>query len=450
MIAIPRKCLVVGFCIERLQFMSRAFTEDEEDLKRVVALEKILKSVGRGKRQKTAPEIQGENAEHVDPLEENLRRRAIEDAPNLYGEAYEDERGYQSPVYLSDDHHSLVGSLRIQSMTMHNGENPGANVHLKKCIKEKEKIMENVAVNFKQEFKELWDYAEELRSKNPGSTIKDLELGVGDGFTFMSDKQKLLLRADSQEFSIGTVPGMFFPIGEGEGFPRPMSLHTGTLSGQPYQENGMIDLRSLIELIIRKKKELMKKKPKHWTRAFQNEVCKSKMVDSNACESFNSILLDARTKSIITMLEHIREETMKRILAKRKFVEKWKDNYGPLIKNFDQRKKDSGGWELRDFAENGVEVKKGRDIGRPPKDKGIFGNQAPDAVDTGDHAAKRRGRPKTSGEYWPDKRNQASSSTSQAIGSSNTARKSTMTTNTKRKSDDANPIGTQESVKNKK
>ncbi|OMO50062.1 Pyruvate kinase [Corchorus olitorius] len=390
----------------------------------------------------------------------------------------------------------------------------------------------------------------------------------------------------------------------------------------------------------KKRRELMKKKPKYWTRAFQNEVCKCDMVDNNACESFNSILLDARTKSIIAMLEQIREETMKRILAKRKFVEKWKDNYGPLIKiKFDQRKKDSGGWELRDFAENGVEIKKGRDMfivnlnmrtcscrywqisgipcchaccaiwinggnpddflshyysretyarayqyslnpingpngwkktgreellpplqpkakrgrpkknrrkapdeltskngkmsktglpqkcgtcreeghnkstcpnkdrvptvqatvpkkrgrppkdkdktnndngeaavpkrrGRPPKDKGIFGNQALDAVDNGDHAEKRRGRPETSvgktssrgygnyfsektgkmtfyGEYRPNKRNQASSSTSQAIRSSHTTKKSTMTTSTKRKSHDANPIGTQESVKRK-
>ncbi|OMO66062.1 hypothetical protein CCACVL1_21310, partial [Corchorus capsularis] len=54
------------------------------------------------------------------------------------------------------------------------------------------------------------------------------------------------------------------------------------------------------------------------------------------------------------------------------------------------------------------------------------------------------------GEYKPNKRNQASSSTSQAIGSSNTAGKSTMTTSTKRKSHDANPIRNQESVKKKK
>lgn len=89
---------------------SRACTEDEEDPERLVALERILKSVGRGKRQKTALETQGGDVEHVDPLEEILRERAAEDASNLDGEADEDERGYQSPVYLSDDHHSLVGS----------------------------------------------------------------------------------------------------------------------------------------------------------------------------------------------------------------------------------------------------------------------------------------------------------------------------------------------------
>ncbi|OMO83811.1 hypothetical protein COLO4_22356 [Corchorus olitorius] len=57
-----------------------------------------------------APESQDEDAEHVDPLEEILRGRATEDAANSDGEVDEDEKGYQSLVYLSDDHHSLVGS----------------------------------------------------------------------------------------------------------------------------------------------------------------------------------------------------------------------------------------------------------------------------------------------------------------------------------------------------
>ncbi|OMP04322.1 hypothetical protein COLO4_09729 [Corchorus olitorius] len=213
---------------------SRAFTEDEEDPECVVALEKILKSVGRGKRQKTAPETQDEDAEHVDPLEEILRGKATEDAANSDGEADEDERGYQSPVYLSDDYHSLVGSdedpehddaqwrksspscpwfiyagwnEEIKAIQI---RNMGDDHTCSENYKNKAVTCDVIAENFhetirdcprlktSQEFRELWDYAEELRSKNPGSTIKvakDLDLGVGDGFTLMSDKQKGLKAA---------------------------------------------------------------------------------------------------------------------------------------------------------------------------------------------------------------------------------------------------------------
>ncbi|OMO74638.1 hypothetical protein COLO4_26563 [Corchorus olitorius] len=109
-------------------------------------------------------------------------------------------------------------------------------------------------------------------------------------------------------------------------------------------------------------KELMleDKNPRAWTRAFFGEHAKCDMVDNNICESFNSILLDARRKSIITMLEEIREQTMKRIEAKRIFCTKWKQDYGPLIKKkFDARKKDARQWKMVSYGANGAEVKQG-------------------------------------------------------------------------------------------
>ncbi|OMO98689.1 hypothetical protein CCACVL1_04103 [Corchorus capsularis] len=339
---------------------SRACTEDEEDPERLVALERILKSVGRGKRQKTALETQGGDVEHVDPLEEILRERAAEDASNLDGEADEDERGYQSPVYLSDDHHSLVGSdedpehdnaqwrksspscpwflyvgwneeiKAIQIRNMGDGNTCTENYKNKAVTGDGPFSSELLSALGKDGNDQIYPVAWALVERENRETLtwfldllaKDLDFGVGDGFTLTSDKQK--------------VPAV-----------------------QP---------------IIPKK---LGRPPKD------------------------------------------------KAVPKRR--------------------------------------------GRPPTDKGIFGNQAPNAVDNGDHAAKRRGRPETNvgktsyrgyghyflektrkmtfyGEYRPNKRNQASSSTSQAIGSSNIAGKSTMTTSTKRKSHDANPIGTHESV----
>ncbi|OMO87164.1 hypothetical protein COLO4_20765 [Corchorus olitorius] len=109
-------------------------------------------------------------------------------------------------------------------------------------------------------------------------------------------------------------------------------------------------------------KELMleDKNPRAWTRAFFGEHAKCDMVENNICESFNSILLDARRKSIITMLEEIREQTMRRMLGNGNFCTKWKQDYGPLIKKkFDARKKDARQWKMVSYGSNGAEVKQG-------------------------------------------------------------------------------------------
>ncbi|MBA0693050.1 hypothetical protein Goari_010563 [Gossypium aridum] len=82
--------------------------------------------------------------------------------------------------------------------------------------------------------------------------------------------------------------------------------------------------------ILRKKKgekaanELMSKSPKHWTKAFFGCQCKSNIVDNNICEAFNFSIIEARYKSIITMLEEIRVRLMTRIFEKRKFCKSWK------------------------------------------------------------------------------------------------------------------------------
>ncbi|MBA0786720.1 hypothetical protein Gotri_028029 [Gossypium trilobum] len=46
------------------------------------------------------------------------------------------------------------------------------NVNMIKCRKAKKMMKDKLAGNFLQEFAMLWDYTDELRLKNPGSTIK--------------------------------------------------------------------------------------------------------------------------------------------------------------------------------------------------------------------------------------------------------------------------------------
>ncbi|XVE77240.1 hypothetical protein DITRI_Ditri13aG0046200 [Diplodiscus trichospermus] len=65
------------------------------------------------------------------------------------------------------------------------------------------------------------------------------------------------------------------------------------------------------------------------------------------CEAFNVSILEARHKSIITMLEEIRVKIMTRIAQKKEFPNQWKNSYGPLVKaKFDKQKKDGIEWRV--------------------------------------------------------------------------------------------------------
>ena len=52
--------------------------------------------------------------------------------------------------------------------------------------------------------------------------------------------------------------------------------------------------------------DLVKYNPATWCRAFFSSRCKSDLVDNNICETFNSAILKARFKPIISMLDEIR------------------------------------------------------------------------------------------------------------------------------------------------
>ena len=108
-------------------------------------------------------------------------------------------------------------------------------------------------------------------------------------------------------------------------------------------------------------KELMSKGPKHWSKSFFGVKSKCDIIDNNLSEAFNSSIVEARQKSIITMLEEIKVKMMTRIVKKRQFSSKWKNSYGPLVKDkFDVQKKEGVEWQVVWNGDNGCEVKEGR------------------------------------------------------------------------------------------
>ncbi|CAH9125380.1 unnamed protein product, partial [Cuscuta epithymum] len=66
--------------------------------------------------------------------------------------------------------------------------------------------------------------------------------------------------------------------------------------------------------------------PSRWCRAYFSRRCHSQMVDNNITESFNSWILEARHKPIISMLEEIRTKAMIRIKENKKLSDKWFNN----------------------------------------------------------------------------------------------------------------------------
>lgn len=102
------------------------------------------------------------------------------------------------------------------------------------------------------------------------------------------------------------------------------------------------------------------KEPTHWSKAFFGTHAKCDAVENNLCEAFNSTILDARHKSIISMLEDIRIRVMERIVEKRIFCSKWKYNCGHLVKKkFDENKNKGVDWDVIWNGEKGCEVKNG-------------------------------------------------------------------------------------------
>lgn len=82
--------------------------------------------------------------------------------------------------------------------------------------------------------------------------------------------------------------------------------------------------------------------PHCWTRTHFDESTKCDMLLNNLFECFNSYILDARFKGIVTMNEMIRSKLMKRIHMKRDAMEKCKSVYYPkILKQLEKSKRGS-------------------------------------------------------------------------------------------------------------
>ncbi|XP_027771130.1 uncharacterized protein LOC114076391 [Solanum pennellii] len=165
--------------------------------------------------------------------------------------------------------------------------------------------------------------------------IKDLNLGTGHGLTVMSDMQKGLvptlcaLLPDSEKRRyIRHIWSNWHQLWSGEE-RRKQFWRSAKSSFEVKFEDEMDKLNKLGNKIC---EDLLHYEKTTWCKAYFKEHSKCDIVENNICETFNSWILVARHKAIITMLEEIRHKIMNRNIAMRQFAETWISNISPMAR----------------------------------------------------------------------------------------------------------------------
>ncbi|XP_052622629.1 uncharacterized protein LOC111921813 [Lactuca sativa] len=192
---------------------------------------------------------------------------------------------------------------------------------------------------------------------------EDLELSTNSNFTFISDRQKGILPAIANLFPSAEHRFCLRHIHENMKLQwrgkehRDHLWECATATTVRHFDRFMEDFNKFNS----KACDWLKKiPPKHWARAHISGRAHTDILLNNLCEVFNSKLLDARDKPIITCLEYIREYLMKRICIVQNVIDK---SQGPLTptatKLLDGVKKDASQYTC---IFNGAEKTQGQEL----------------------------------------------------------------------------------------
>ncbi|PPE00654.1 hypothetical protein GOBAR_DD02317 [Gossypium barbadense] len=91
------------------------------------------------------------------------------------GMLFEDGEQFKSTILIAKHFEATIGDhpkMKLREIQRRVASKMHVNVNMIKCRKAKKMMKDKLAGNFLQEFAILWDYADELRLKNLGSTIK--------------------------------------------------------------------------------------------------------------------------------------------------------------------------------------------------------------------------------------------------------------------------------------
>ncbi|XP_059306282.1 uncharacterized protein LOC132057682 [Lycium ferocissimum] len=280
------------------------------------------------------------------------------------------------------------------------------------CHRAKQIVLNKFMGNWREEFARLCDYAEQIILSNPGNTcivktdresqpgvnlfkyfyvcfdamkrgwlegcrkiigfdgcflkgaynlINDLGLGIGDGITVMSDMQNGLL---------STLLNLL-PNAEHRKCARHIWANwQKDWKGEERRKQFWRVSKASFEVKLREEltkldklgkdicEDLLQFNKEHLVRAYFREHSNRDVVENNMCETFNSWILAARHKSIITMLEEIRHKVMNRHVEMRRFAETWITDISPMARvMLEENKKLSNKCEVLWNGLEGLEIK---------------------------------------------------------------------------------------------
>ncbi|XP_033135086.1 uncharacterized protein LOC103836824 [Brassica rapa] len=173
----------------------------------------------------------------------------------------------------------------------------------------------------------------------------DLDLGLGNGFTIISDKQKGLINAVAD----------LLPAAEHRHCARHIFANWKKVYGASEYEDYFwaiaysftkgdyqFNLHALEVFDAKAHEDLLKTEPKTWCRAFFSTHARCEDVCNNLSESYNRTIREARKLPLINMLEEIRRLAMKRNSRRRDKTSGCSTPFPPnIMEIFEQNRKAS-------------------------------------------------------------------------------------------------------------
>ncbi|XP_075099960.1 uncharacterized protein LOC142176381 [Nicotiana tabacum] len=193
-----------------------------------------------------------------------------------------------------------------------------------------------------------------------------LNLKDGTSITFMSDMQKGLLEAvrivlplSNHRFCVSHIEVNW---SKRIGISGGMKKYLWWSAWSTYEEDFKDQLKSLGELSVDAAKELLRYLLQNWCRSYFNTLGKNQMVDNKFTESFNSLILEARGKPILKMLEDIRNKVINRLREKEDEARTWGGKFSPkCMKLYAAYLKVANLCTVHFNSETGFEVSEGSD-----------------------------------------------------------------------------------------